>query len=55
VGTLKTVNAARRDAAVVQHDIDGKDPMVRMRHWAFRLALLAAIALAAGAGNKWGP
>jgi hypothetical protein len=28
--------------------------MIRMRQWAFRLSLLAAIVLAAGAGNKWG-
>jgi hypothetical protein len=28
--------------------------MIRMRILAFRLALLAAIVLAAGAGNKWG-
>ncbi len=28
--------------------------MTRYRLWAFRLALLAALVLAAGAGNKWG-
>jgi hypothetical protein len=27
---------------------------LRSRLWVYRLALLAALALAAGAGNKWG-
>ena len=28
--------------------------MVRLRTWTVRIALLVAIVLAAGAGNKWG-
>ncbi len=28
--------------------------IVRFRIWGFRLATLAALVLAAGAGNKWG-
>lgn len=28
--------------------------MTKVRMWTFRIALLAAIVLAAGAGNKWG-
>jgi hypothetical protein len=27
---------------------------LRSRQWIYRLAVLAALALAAGAGNKWG-
>jgi len=28
--------------------------MMKVRLWSFRIALLGAIVLAAGAGNKWG-
>jgi hypothetical protein len=34
--------------------IGGGFTMLRSRPWIIRLALLAAFALAAGAGNKWG-
>jgi hypothetical protein len=33
--------------------IDQGGTMLRLRTWAFRYALLAAFALAAGAGMKW--
>jgi hypothetical protein len=42
-GESASLRSTRKDAA-----------MLKSRTWAVRIALLAAIVLAAGAGNKWG-
>ena len=37
----------------MSHDQGG--PMLRLYAWSYRLAVIGALILAAGAGKKWGP
>jgi hypothetical protein len=51
---LPAAQVARLPCGVTREITNPEVAMSNLKSWAFRLTILAAFALAAGAGTKWG-